>query len=235
MIKVILADHERIFRIGMASALVAEDDIRIVGQPHGIDQLIHGLETFRPHVVVLSSAFLESISTIEQTCARHQTAILLLEDHGQTLPLQYPTAVQGVMQRSADVSTVVNTIRHLAKNGKILRLTRPISQACAHDSIGFRVRERLSPQELRVVSYVVQGYKNREIGLMMGTNEQAIKNALRKIYDKTGVFGRLELALFVIHHRTLIGATIDAHPTSKLDSIVALQGLRQPVRRPTIN
>ena len=31
MINVILADYQRIFRIGMASALAAEDDIRIVG------------------------------------------------------------------------------------------------------------------------------------------------------------------------------------------------------------
>jgi hypothetical protein len=34
-----------------------------------------------------------------------------------------------------------------------------------------------------------------------------IKNALRNIFDKIGVSDRLELALFVVHHRILAQAT----------------------------
>jgi len=52
----------------------------------------------------------------------------------------------------------------------------------------------------------VQGCKNREIGMRLGTTEQVIKNYLRSIYDKTGVSDRLELALFTIHHRMLAEA-----------------------------
>jgi hypothetical protein len=43
-----------------------------------------------------------------------------------------------------------------------------------------------------------------------------IKNALRVVFDKIGVSDRLELALFVLHHRMLAHATaavrIDTEP-----------------------
>src|SRR5215467_6219382 len=94
MINVILADHQRIFRIGMASALASEDDIRIVAQPQSIDQLMHGLERLHPHVLVLSSAFLGRLDSIRQICDGKQTAVLLLEDPGETAVPQFSPDVQ---------------------------------------------------------------------------------------------------------------------------------------------
>jgi DNA-binding NarL/FixJ family response regulator len=38
---------------------------------------------------------------------------------------------------------------------------------------------------------------NREIGKMVGTTEQVIKNHLRSGFDKLGVWSRLELAMYV--------------------------------------
>ena len=71
---------------------------------------------------------------------------------------------------------------------------------------GARVRDRLTPKELKIVSLIVQGYKNKEIATQLGTTEQVIKNYLRNVYDKIGVSDRLELALFTIHHRMLAEA-----------------------------
>jgi DNA-binding CsgD family transcriptional regulator len=75
------------------------------------------------------------------------------------------------------------------------------------DLVGARVRKRLSDRELRIIAAIVQGYKNREIAAQLFTSEQVVKNALRNIFDKIGVSDRLELALFVVHHRILAQAT----------------------------
>ena len=74
------------------------------------------------------------------------------------------------------------------------------------DSVGSRVRDRLTPKELKIVALIVQGCKSKEIAIRLSTTEQVIKNYLRSIYDKTGVSDRLELALFTIHHRILAEA-----------------------------
>ena len=219
---VILADHETIFRIGMASALSAEDDIRIVGQPSNPSQLVNGVEKFKPHVLILSSVFLGCIDAIRHSCKRQNTAMLLLQDYGATTLPHVSVDFEGVIRRSADQKTVLECIRHLARGGRVIRLTPPISQEQPPDTIGIRVRERLSQQELGIVSHVVRGFRNREIALRLGTSEQAIKNSLRRIFDKTGVYGRLELALFVMHHKTLAAASSLRRPNN-LTSMAELQ------------
>jgi len=61
-------------------------------------------------------------------------------------------------------------------------------------------RERLTPKEIQVAILVWEGLTNREIGNIMGTSEQVIKNHLRSTFDKLGVWSRLELAMYVAGH-----------------------------------
>ena len=61
-------------------------------------------------------------------------------------------------------------------------------------------RERLTPKEVQISILVWQGLTNREIGKVVGTSEQVIKNHLRSTFDKLGVWSRLELAMYVASH-----------------------------------
>jgi DNA-binding NarL/FixJ family response regulator len=61
-------------------------------------------------------------------------------------------------------------------------------------------REQLSCKEIRVATLVWQGRTNPEIAGLLGTSEQVIKNHLRSVFDKLGVWSRLELALYVASH-----------------------------------
>jgi DNA-binding NarL/FixJ family response regulator len=225
MIKVILADHERIFRIGMASALASEDDICIVGQPSSVFQLVNGIQKFRPNVLIISSMFLGRLDMIGHACRLQHTAILFVQDYGGSSRPVASDDFEGVICRAASQKTVLECVRHLARGGRVVRLGPPVVQEPPHDAIGMRVRERLSPRELGIVSFVAKGYKNREIAARLGTSEQAVKNNLRHIFDKTGVYGRLELALFVMHHRSVQGDALPekAFRTSAVAAIADLQ------------
>ena len=53
-----------------------------------------------------------------------------------------------------------------------------------------------SERERRVIELVAQGLKNREVADEIGTTEHVVKNYLRVIYDKLGLWNRVELALW---------------------------------------
>ena len=53
-----------------------------------------------------------------------------------------------------------------------------------------------SEREQRVIELVAQGLKNSEVADAIGTTEHVIKNYLRVIYDKLGLWNRVELALW---------------------------------------
>jgi DNA-binding NarL/FixJ family response regulator len=60
--------------------------------------------------------------------------------------------------------------------------------------------QRLTLKEIQIATLVWEGLTNREIGKILGTSEQVIKNHLRSTFDKLGVWSRLELAVYVASH-----------------------------------
>jgi DNA-binding NarL/FixJ family response regulator len=51
-------------------------------------------------------------------------------------------------------------------------------------------------REHRVIQLVAEGLKNKEVAEAIGTTEHVVKNYLRVIYDKLGLWNRVELALW---------------------------------------
>ena len=207
MINVIIADHQAIFRAGIAKVLAVEEDIRIVGQPQSPEQLLNALDKLRSHVLILSTNFLSSLAEIQELASTHHIALLMLAENAEYASDFMRMGVQGVIYRSACGNIAVEAVRRLSRGQPFMQSPNPDDADVSEDLVGTRVRDRLSDRELRIVAAVVQGYKNREIALQLYTTEQMIKNALRNIFDKIGVSDRLELALFVVHHRILAQAT----------------------------
>jgi DNA-binding NarL/FixJ family response regulator len=53
-----------------------------------------------------------------------------------------------------------------------------------------------SPRQQQVIELVAQGLKNSEVAEVIGTTEYVVKNHLRIIFDKLGLWNRVELALW---------------------------------------
>jgi len=63
--------------------------------------------------------------------------------------------------------------------------------------LGERYGKRVpNERERRVIALVAEGLKNHEVAEAMGTTEHVVKNYLRVIYDKLGLWNRVELALW---------------------------------------
>jgi DNA-binding CsgD family transcriptional regulator len=132
--------------------------------------------------------------------------LILVAENGYVPPPAVLTGLHGLVYRNVSKTALLETVRHVIRGERSIHPVQASKDPEPEDLVGARVRDRLTPKEMKIVALIVQGCKNREIGLRLGTTEQVIKNYLRAIYDKTGVSDRLELALFTIHHRTLSDA-----------------------------
>jgi len=207
MINIVIADHQAIFRAGVAKVLAVEDDLRIVGQPQTAEQMLNALERLRTHVLLVSTFFLPELPAIQGLTSRNSVAIMVVAENGEEAAPFVAMGVQGVAFRSINGPTIVDAVRRLARGENFVHSPSSMLPEASEDLVGTRVRDRLSEKELRIIAAVVRGYKNRDIAAHLYSSEQVVKNALRGIFDKIGVSDRLELALFVLHHRMLAHAT----------------------------
>lgn len=63
-----------------------------------------------------------------------------------------------------------------------------------------RNRFNLTPRESEMVRAIGEAMTNKDIAAHFGISEYTVKHHLTKIFDKVGVYSRLELAMFAIHH-----------------------------------
>lgn len=204
MLKIILADNQAIFRAGIAKVLAVEDDVRIVAQAQTVEQAMIAIEKFRGSVMIYASSFLPDTQRLAAISRESGIQLVVIAENSEAPERYLSTGVLGVIFRSVDSNELLRCVRKVSVGEAYTQDTRSAAQnAEGDDFVGARVRDRLTPKELKIVALIVQGFKNKEIATQLGTTEQVVKNYLRNVYDKIGVSDRLELALFTIHHRIL--------------------------------
>lgn len=206
MLKIILADNQAIFRTGVAKVLAVEDDLRIVAQADNAEKMMMALEKFHASVMIFGSDMQANLQEVVEAARRLKTKLVLIADTGQDSRHYLANGVNGVIYRNVSGEALVQCVRKVNKGESWVQDTHESKETAENDLVGARVRDRLTAKELKIVALIVQGYKNKEIAVQLGTTEQVIKNYLRNVYDKIGVSDRLELALFTIHHRILAEA-----------------------------
>jgi len=215
MNKIILADSQAIFRAGTAKVLAMEDELRIIAQCSDIERMFHAITTFPGSIVVFGASLRPDLARLRTLLDSAGSRGIVIAEHNEAAGPYLQQGFRGVVFRSVTGPALVECVRRVAAGETWMppHLMQPDSPE--EDMVGTRVRDRLTPKEMRIVALIVQGCKNREIAQRLKTTEQVIKNYLRSVYDKTGVSDRLELALFTIHHRVLAKAA--AEVGSKLD------------------
>jgi DNA-binding NarL/FixJ family response regulator len=209
MIRLILADNQAIFRAGAARTLALEDDMRIAAQCDDGEKLFAAIEALRGSVILtVSSLRLNPRDLLARTRAAG-SRIILVAENAEQIPEDVAAVVDGILCRNVPGTVLVDCVRRVAAGQHFVQHSNVTTMQAA-DSVGARVRDRLTPKEMQIVALIVQGCKNKDIATQLGTKEQVIKNYLRSIYDKSGVSDRLELALFTIHHRALAEAAARA-------------------------
>ena len=215
-IRVIVADTQAIFRVGLRKIFALEDDIRVVGQAESFDQTVAAMQKFSADIVIFEAALTpnpaDTISDLLRQGASCRLVVVLQEsDQEMTLDL-FRRGAHGVVSREIEPEMLVQCLRKVAQGEPWLdsRAVGWVMEAYRTQGVrpvGSRPKVSLTPKESLIVSCVTQGMKNKEIALRVGTTEQVVKNYLRKVYDKLGVADRLELALYCLNHHVLEGVS----------------------------
>jgi two-component system nitrate/nitrite response regulator NarL len=224
-IRVILADSQAIYRVGIRKIFALEDDLRVVAQADSLENLRAAIERYPTDVVLLEGSLLVGAANIIPDLLRTAPDMKLIvqavaTDENQTVEL-YRRGVRGIVSRSISPDLLVRCVRRIAA-GETWIDNQSVSwvieayRAQAAALVNPRVQPKLSPKEMSIITCITQGKRNKEIAYQLGTTEQVIKNYLRKIYDKLGVSDRLELALYCLHNKIIHTDTDEALVAQKI-------------------
>ena len=208
-IRVLVANREGIFRLGLKMLFAVEDDLRVVAEAEKADEVLARAETFKPDLVFIQEEILDKgedklISAVTNAVPRCKVVVTTTASSDESLLRLVHSGAAGVILKSVDPQLFVKCARRVhggetwIPKRQIPTVVKP-PEAVPNNPP--RPVDTLTHREKSVISCLMEGRHNREIGTHFSISEQTVKNHLRSVYDKVGVSDRLELVLYAIHQR----------------------------------
>lgn len=201
MIRVVIADDHPLLREGLRRILELEGGIEVVDEV-GDGQGAINLARKIPFDVLLMDLNmpgvngLEACRTIRRDYPEIGILVLTVDDSDEKILEILQLGVAGYLLKDVDSQTLVESIRKVHVGEPILSPTvtgKLLGQLSRSNSV--KETYGLSERELEILSYVVKGSSNREIGGSLFISEKTVKNHLSSIFRKLNVDDRTQAAL----------------------------------------
>ncbi len=207
-VRILIADDSGIFRLGLKKLFGVEDDLRVVAQAENAEQVVSLAKEFHPDVMFVQFELVAkdtegTFGELRRVAPASKIVLTSSTPISEEQSLDYvKMGVAGVIQKSVDPALFIKCARKVTDNEvwlpkkQVAKMARSLEKPEER-----RPRDTLTAREKTVISYLMQGWRNREIANHLSITEQTVKNHLRTVYDKVGVSDRLELVLYAIHQR----------------------------------
>ena len=209
-VRVILADSQAIYRVGMRKVFGPESGVAVVSEADNLQGLQDTVQRIPADVLLLEGAMITGTANAVPAIVRLAPDLKIIAqaastDESHTVDL-YRRGVRGIIPRSISPDLLVKCVRKIAAgetwiDNQSVTWVIEAYRSQAGNVNNARNQPRLNQKEMLIIAGITQGKRNKEIAYQLGTTEQVVKNYLRKIYDKLGVSDRLELALYCLHHQ----------------------------------
>jgi len=208
-IRVIVADREGIFRLGLRKLLAVEDDLRVVAEAENASEVLARVQSFRPDLVFIHEEIIAEspgnlIGAVHGLVPRCRIVATASSSSDDASMQHVRNGASGVILKTVDPQLFVKCARSVINGDTWVPKKQVAAMAKLLEVHADRPRrpvDTLTMREKTIISYLMQGWRNREIGAQLSISEQTVKNHLRTIYDKVGVSDRLELVLYAIHQK----------------------------------
>ena len=107
--------------------------------------------------------------------------------------------VVGILSPMTNMSQFKKAIKSVTSGELWLERKRLSSIVPSMNSFSNNRMPKLTKREIEIVKMISNGHTNKEIKKILNTSEVSVKTHLSRIYKKTGVSDRLQLALFALN------------------------------------
>jgi len=204
-IRVGVVDDHPLYRDGVVYTLAAQPDIQVVGQGSSAEDAIRIAAEGEPDVIVLDVSMpgggMNAIEAITLQCPKVKTLMLTVVADEEQVCTALKRGARGYLLKGASGPELVQTVRMLSQ-GECYVSPSLAAKLLMRSSIGGastgshsdRFAE-LTPREEQILSILVEGRSNKEIGNKLDLSEKTIKHHLTNILQKLQVRNRVEAAL----------------------------------------
>lgn len=207
MIRVLLADDDRLVRSGLRALLDAESDITVVGEAADGSEAIEQARTLLPDVVLIDVRMpkLDGVSATREIVSwkrRPRVLVLTTFDLDEVVDDAVEAGADGFLLKRATPEQLIEGIRTVFAGDALVApaVTRRLLQAYAGrrpaDRERLQLAAHLTGREADILRLLAEGLSNVEIATQLWLSPETVKTHVKSILSKLGVRDRTQAVVW---------------------------------------
>jgi DNA-binding NarL/FixJ family response regulator len=203
-IRIVLADDHPIVLHGLAQLFGRHDDISVVATCPDGHAAISAVADHRPDLLVVDLRMgplggLDVLRALATDGVECRSIMLTAAASDDEIVEAMRLGASALMLKDESPEALVDCVRRVYRGEQWLErdsVAGALKRVLQRESIARDTTAALTPRESEIVKMVAQGLRNKAIAERLSISEGTVKVHLHNIFQKCGLDGRLELALY---------------------------------------
>jgi DNA-binding NarL/FixJ family response regulator len=197
--------------MGVRKMLETDSRFKVLAEAGDGIEALREVDRLHPEVLLLDLSMPQctGMDALRELMARQENTktVLLTGDVNKNQMLQaLQLGARGILTKSALTAELHECIhaviagRYWAFGTPVSNLVSLLQELMKESDNSSKNLFGLTAREVQITSLVAEGCTNKDVARESKISEETVKHHLKKIFDKTGVSNRLELAIFAMNH-----------------------------------
>jgi len=188
-IRVLVVDDHQLIRVGIATLLLPEPDMKLVGEASNGREAISKFREFNPDITLMDLQMAEmsgfdAILAIRDEFPGARIIVLTTYTGDAQAHRAIKAGAQGYLLKNLLHKELLQTIRAVHAGRRVVAVDIA-AQVAEHAG-----EENLTPKEIEVLRLIASGNANKEVAAQLNITEETVKSRVKNILEKLGANDR---------------------------------------------